>query len=144
MTSFHARSFPETERSKPNAHFFQLCCMLLSMKMQSCINEKIKRRRSVLKKGRERRRHQFFLQMKRRQLLVVLLKNLYQKDLFWKKHRSTDVYEEAVNTWTDNDWKCHSRLSKENFISIKTQLNVHITKQDTVMWPDVYWWLCGI
>jgi hypothetical protein len=125
------------ERSKPNADFFQLCCMLLSMKMQTCINEKIKRRRSVLKKGRERRRHHFFLQM-RRQLLVVLLMFLFaQKPIsersVWKQHRSTDVYEEVVNTWTDNDWKRHSRLSKENFISVKTQLNVHITKQDTVM-----------
>ena len=73
----HATSFPEMERSKPNADFFQLCCMLLSMKMHTCINEKIKRRRSVLKKGRERRRHQFFLQMRRRQLLVVLLMFLF-------------------------------------------------------------------
>ena len=59
--------------------------------------------------GRERWRHQFFLQMRRRQLLVVLLMFRFaQKPIsersVWekKKHRSTDVYGEAVNTWTDN------------------------------------------
>jgi len=86
MTSFHATSFPEMERSKPKADFFQLCCMLLSMKMHTCINEKIKRRRwSVLKKGRERRR-QLFLQMRRRRLLVVLLMFLFaQKPIYIRK-----------------------------------------------------------
>jgi hypothetical protein len=52
---------------------------------------------------RERRRHQMFLQMRRRRLLVVLLMFLFaQKPIseryVWKNHRSTYVYEAAVNT----------------------------------------------
>jgi hypothetical protein len=52
---------------------------------------------------RSKQSPQSFLQMRRRQLLVVLLMFLFaQKPIsersVWKQHRSTDVYEEAVNT----------------------------------------------
>ena len=57
MTSFHATSFPEMERPKPNADFFfQLCCMLLSMKMHICINEKIEKEEERPEKGKRKKK----------------------------------------------------------------------------------------
>jgi hypothetical protein len=62
-----------------------------------------RRHHIFLQMRRERRRHQMFLQMRRRRLLVVLLMFLFaQKPIseryVWKNHRSTYVYEAAVNT----------------------------------------------
>ena len=33
----------------------------------------------------------------------------------WAKERTVDINNDAINVWTDWDWRHHTRISKETF-----------------------------
>ena len=55
----------------------------------------------------------------------------------WAKERTVDINNDAINVWTDWDWRHHTRISKGTFSHLKEVLGPYLKKKDTVMRPVV-------
>jgi hypothetical protein len=78
-------------------------------------------RKMLLEHRRQRRRRQVFfnsIQRKRKMacLLFAAVVNKPSKERsLWANERTVDINNDAINVWTDWDWRHHTRISKETF-----------------------------
>ena len=66
-------------------------------------------------------------------LLFLLSSKPVTERSVWTKTRTSDVFIDAMNVWTDQDWKHHTRLSRQTFRFIDNKISQYIEKQDTAM-----------
>jgi hypothetical protein len=46
------------------------------------------------------------------------------------KERTVDIYNDAINVWTDWDWRHHTRISTETFSYLEEVLGPYLKKKE--------------
>jgi len=70
-------------------------------------------------------------------LIAAQVNKPYKERSLWAKKRTVDINNDAINIWTDWDWRHHTRISKGTFNHLKEVLGPYLKKKDTVMRPAV-------